>query len=107
MINNVDIIKESHFSWMTWASITKKNVNTYKYIKEAIKDKSNKKYGIIICSTYFNITDFKNTFINNKKDFIKLCYITIKGSIKLHIEKLIFNIKKHFKHNADSNIIFE
>ena len=106
MISDINYIREHKFSWMVFHTNID-NSSIFSYIKKAIKDKSNKKYGIIICSTYFNITDFKNTFINNKKDFIKLCYITMKGSIKLHIEKLIFNIKKAFKHNANSNIIFE
>lgn len=106
MISKIDYIRKHKFSWMApYANID--NSSIFSYITKAIKDKSDKKYGIIICSTYFNITDFKNTFINNKKNFIKLCYITVKGLIKLHIEKLIFNIKKHFKYNANSNIIFE
>ena len=106
MISNINYIREHKFSWIAFHANTY-NSSIFSYIIKAIKDKSDKKYGIIICSTYFNITDFKNTFINNKKDFIKLCYITMKGSIKLHIEKLNFNIKKHLKHNANSNIIFE
>lgn len=106
MINDIDYIREHKFSWIAFHTNID-NSSIFSYITKAIKDKSDKKYGIIICSTYFNITDFKNAFINNKKAFIKLCYITMKGSIKLHIEKLIFNVKKHFKHNADSNIIFE
>ena len=106
MINNIDYIRKHKFSWMfSHANIN--NSSIFSYILKAIKDKSNKTYCIIICNTYFNITNFRNTFVNNKKDFIKLCYITIKGSIKLHIEKFIFNIKKYFKHNTNSNIIFE
>lgn len=105
MISNIDIIKESHFSWMTWASITKKDISTYKYIKEAVRDKSNKVYSIIICNTFINITQFKTLFNKNKREFYKLCYNTIKGCVKLNIEKAIWNIKHIF--SKECNIVFE
>jgi hypothetical protein len=104
MISNIDIIQESKFSWMLHALITK-NTNNYKYIKEAIKDNSNMTYGIIVCNTLINITQFKTLFNKNKREFYKLCYNTIKGCIKINIEKCIWRIKHSF--SKECNIVFE
>ena len=107
MLQNIDIVRNHTWSWMCWANNIDCKRSTISYILKAIKDKSSKNYGIILFNTFINITEFKNTFINSKKAFVKLCYITVKGSIKLHIEKLIFNIKKYFKCDVNSDIIFE
>ena len=49
MISNIDYIREHKFSWIVpYANID--NSSRFSYIIKAIKDKSNKKYGIIICS---------------------------------------------------------
>lgn len=106
MISNVDVIREHKCSWMIWSLNVRKNISTYRFILNAIKDKSTS-YGIIIFNTFINITEFRNTFNKDKKKFVKLLYNTIKGCIVLNVEKFVWNIKQTFKHDNNRNIVFE
>lgn len=107
MITEVDIIKEHKFSWMIMSINIDKTKSTINYILKAIKDKSDNRYGIILCNSLINITEFRDTFKHSKYDFIKLCYNTIVCNIKLNFEKLVWSIKHSFKSDNNANIIFE
>ena len=92
----IDYILEHKCSWMIWDAYQRKSFK-FKYIIEAIKDKSKKHYGIVLCNTLVDITELKKLFRNNKIAFIKLCYNIIKQSIKINNERLIWNIKRKIK----------
>ena len=106
---NIDVILENNHSWLihsTQQMIKHKSSTKLRYIIEAIKDNSNKHYGIVLCNTLVNITELKNIFKDNKIAFIKLCYAIIKKSVKINSERVLWNIKRIFNNNAH-NIVFE
>lgn len=106
---NIDFILESNHSWMihsTQQIIKHKRLYKLKYIIEAIKNKSKKHYGIVLCNTFVDITELKNTFRDNKIAFIKICYNIIKKSVKLNSERVLWNIRRRVNTNAN-NIVFE
>lgn len=106
MISKIDILREHRCSWMFYNVIVEHTKSRVDYIKKAINDTSNEHYGIIICNTLVDITEFKNTFKNNKKEFIKLCYNTIKGCIYINIARS-FNYIRQIMLRPNKNIIFE
>jgi len=106
MISKIDILREHKCSWMFNDVIIEHTKSRVDYIKKAINNTSDKHYGIIICNTLIDITEFKNAFKNNKKDFIKLLYNTIKGCIYINIIRS-FNYIKQVVLRPNKNIIFE
>lgn len=106
MISKIDVLREHKCSWMFYNVIIKHTKSRVDYIKEAINDTSNKHYGIIICNTLIDITEFKNTFKGNKRDFIKLLYNNVKSCAYINIVKG-FNYIRQMVLRPNKNIIFE